>query len=84
MTNVCSVESVQAWSSLLKCLTVTFKSSLNFFCAVAVISLAISKCICISEEEAGSIQLPWRKEKGLFLVTSVCVSPWKEKFMQFE
>lgn len=62
---ICFVESVQAWSSLLKCFTITFESSLNFFCTVAVISLGISKCICISEEEAGSTWLPWEERRRI-------------------
>lgn len=61
---LCFAESVQAWSSWLKCFTITFESSLNLFCTVAVISLGISKYICISEE-AGSTWLPWEERKGV-------------------
>ena len=43
-----------------------FENSLNFLCAVAVISLGVSKCICISEEEAGATWLPWEERKGIF------------------
>lgn len=79
------VESFQTQSSLLKCFSITFESSLIFFFVLLL------QQVCVFQNAFLFLRRRWDlhgccgwKGKRLFLVISVCVSSWKEQFLQFE